>query len=83
MQEEKEQDLTETELQRFGKVIQKIRLMRKLTQKDLGGKIGYSRVFILRLEKGRIQPRIKVILELCKVLDTSLFLLPNDLKVEL
>lgn len=53
----------------FGKVLQRVRKERTLSQEDLAFKSQLDRVFISRLENGHRQPTISTIFRLCDALD--------------
>lgn len=55
----------------FGVVLRKHRERRGLTQEELGFRASADRTFIWRLEQGRTQPSLALVIELAKVLDVD------------
>lgn len=57
--------------ERLGEVIYRLRINRKLTQKELAEKCGVTQQFIQRIEKGKVNPSITTVIKLAAALGTS------------
>ena len=55
----------------FGKVLQRLRKEKNLSQEDLAFESGLNRTFISRLERGRRMPSLSTILDLASALGVS------------
>lgn len=55
------------------------RKRRNLTQKELGARIGLSQKHVSEIENGKIAPRYDTVLELFRVLDLDLVVVPRRL----
>ena len=49
------------------------------TQRDLAGRVGLPQVHISNIENGKVTPRYDTLLELVRVLDHDLILVPRNL----
>ncbi len=56
----------------LGKKIQKKRKEMKLTQEDLGFKVGVSRAYMGYIEQGRYAPSLEVIEKIARILKTPM-----------
>ena len=64
-----------------GNVLRRERLKQRLTQKDIGGKIGKSKQWVSEFERGNIRLNIDVAVELARVLGvTAEIFLPRKSK---
>lgn len=54
-----------------GKVLRRERLKQRMTQTDIGGKIGKSKQWVSEFERGNIRLNIDVAVDLAKVLGLS------------
>ena len=64
-----------------GNVLRRERLKQRLTQKDIGGKIGKSKQWVSEFERGNIRLNIDVAVELARVLGlTADIFLPRKSK---
>ena len=59
----------------FGKVLQRLRKDKGLSQEELGFESGYHRTYISLLERGKKSPSLKTIFQLANTLDVA----PSDL----
>lgn len=66
----------------LGKQITKLRKQKKLSQNDLGKKIGTSGDIIGRYERDEVKPSIEVASKIADMLEVSLDFLIGKLKVE-
>ncbi|HAC65429.1 MAG TPA: XRE family transcriptional regulator [Cyanothece sp. UBA12306] len=55
----------------FGKVVQRLRKSKGLSQEELSSSSGLDRTFISRLESGLRQPTISTIIKLAEALNVS------------
>lgn len=55
------------------------RKRRHLTQKELGARVGLSQKHVSEIENGKISPRYDTVLELFRVLDLDLVVVPRSL----
>ena len=57
---------------KIGKVIQRLRKERNLTQEQLAEKVGVRRETIMRLEAGKYNPSLKLAIDISKIVDTPI-----------
>jgi transcriptional regulator with XRE-family HTH domain len=59
--------------------IRNARKEKKLTQRELGKKMGWPQSYISKIESGEIDMRLSSILDLVRFLDLDVFLVPRPL----
>lgn len=57
--------------QAIADLLRELRQGRKLTQEEVGHRAGYDPIYINMLEKGRRNPSIRALFNVCEVLGTS------------
>lgn len=60
-------------------LLKKFRIEQGLTQAALGKKLGLPQSHVSKIEKGEIDLRLSTLLEMARVLDTELLLVPRNL----
>ncbi|MGM0167994.1 hypothetical protein IGI39_003006 [Enterococcus sp. AZ135] len=55
----------------FGDKLKALRKAKKMTQLDLGNRVGVSKWAITSYEQGRTSPSVEILIKLCDILDVS------------
>ena len=59
------------------KQLKHFRLNKKLKQSELGGKLGLPQSHISKIEQGRADPRLSTVVDMARLLDQELVLVPR------
>jgi transcriptional regulator with XRE-family HTH domain len=63
--------------------LRRARRQAKLTQEELAGLAGLTRMTVQRLESGKLDPRFSTLQEVARVLGMDIMLVPSSLRTEL
>lgn len=63
--------MTKNNIDGYGKVLQKLRKSKEMTQAELSEKTGIASNYISRIERGEIEPKISTLMNLKKALNVS------------
>ena len=58
-------------LKEFGKRLQVARINKDLTQEELAHMLGVSSTYLSRIECGKVNPKITLLMEICETLEAS------------
>ena len=67
-------------MDKVSEILKSARKNKKLTQKELGNKSGFPQGHISKIESGDIDMRVSSLIEVARLLDLELILVPKHLK---
>lgn len=67
----------------LGRTVRRIRTQKKITQKELGQLMGWTRQNVWRLEEGQHIPTLQTLVRVCEALEIRLSVLLSDVEEEL
>lgn len=59
------------------KQLKTARKLQNLSQKDLGGRLGFAQSYVSSIEAGKVEPLFKNVMEMARALDLELMLIPR------